>query len=92
MTGNAFAQNFTCQVKSVNLLMGKYPPSSYSKDNYKNNFHLLTFCYVTRHCRCILSNPHELSGILILQYRKLDFAKKKPKTAVLVGSRAKIET
>lgn len=74
--------------------MGKYPPSSYSRDRYKSNFRLLTFCYVTRQCRGILCNPHELSGVLILQYCKLDFAKKKtlPKTAVLVCGRAKTET
>ena len=37
--------------------MGGYTPFSYSNNNYKSNFHLVTYYYVTRHCRYSLSNP-----------------------------------
>ena len=47
--------------------MGRYTAFSYSNNNYKSNFHLVTYYYVTRHCRYSLSDPDELSGILILQ-------------------------
>ena len=37
--------------------MARYTPFSYSNNNYKSNFHLVTCYYVTKHCRYSLSNP-----------------------------------